>query len=156
MKLYHGSFDRLTDLTVRAGSLFNGMFFADGKENAFGPGAEPRYYYSVDIDEDAIAVVDELPYEDSSVKAAHELWGDDADIMLDIVCDEVSPWDADEEQSEVINRLFSGLDDWELSWELQRQASLLAQKMGYKAVHVHDEHGTSYIVCPGAVMKEER
>lgn len=155
MKLYHGSYDKLEDLTVRAGTLFNGMFFAEDKENAFGPGSEPRYYYSVDIDDDEIADVNELAYEDSSVRAARELWGDDADVMLDIVCDEVLPWEADEEQSEVINRLFSGLEEWELSYELQRQASLLAEKMGYKAVSLHDEHGTSYIVCPGVEMEEE-
>lgn len=155
MKLYHGSYDKLEDLTVRAGTLFNGMFFADDKESAFGPGTEPRYYYSVSISDDKIADVNELAYEDSSVEASRELWGDDADVMLDIVCDEVSQWEADEEQSEVINRLFPGLEEWELSYELQRQASILAEKMGYKAVGVHDEHGTSYIVCPGAEMKEE-
>ena len=97
-----------------------------------------------------------MAYEEASVDAAHALWGDDADIMLDIVCDEVSPWEADDEQSEVINRMFPRLEEWEMSYEMQRQASLLAEKMGYKGVRVHDEHGTSYIVCPGAVMKEER
>lgn len=76
--------------------------------------------------------------------------------MIDIVCDEVAPWEADEEQSEVINRLFPGLEEWEMSYELQRQASLLAEKMGYKAVAVHDEHGISYIVCPGSAMVEEK
>lgn len=156
MKLYHGSYDKLADLTVRAGSLFNGMFFAADEESACGPGAEPRYYYICDIPDDDIADVNELAFEDFSIEAAHELWGDDADVMLDIVCDEVEPWNMNEEQREVINRLFPGLEEWEISWELQRQASLLAQKMGYKAVRVHDEHGTSYIVCPGAVMKEER
>nr|DAM95474.1 MAG TPA: hypothetical protein [Caudoviricetes sp.] len=43
MKLYHGSYDKLSDMTVRAGSMFNGVFFSDDKESAFGPGAEPRY-----------------------------------------------------------------------------------------------------------------
>lgn len=156
MKLYHGSYDKLSDMTVHAGSMFNGMFFSDDKESAFGPGAEPRYYYSVDINDDEIADVNELAYEDSSVGAARELWGDDADTMIDVVCDEVAPWEADEEQSEVINRLFPGLEEWEMSYELQRQASLLAEKMGYKAVAVHDEHGTSYIVCPGSTMVEEK
>lgn len=155
MKLYHGSNDKLSDMTVRAGSMFNGMFFSEDKESAFGPGAEPRYYYSVDINDDEIADVNELAYEDSSMGAARDLWNDDADVMLDIVCDEVTPWEADEEQREVLDRRFSGLEDWELSYELQRQASLLAEKMGYKAVGLHDEHGVSYIVCPGAVITAE-
>lgn len=155
MKLYHGSNDKLSDMTVRAGSMFNGMFFSEDKESAFGPGAEPRYYYSVDINDDEIADVNELAYEDSSMGAARDLWNDDADVMLDIVCDEVTPWEADEEQREVLDRRFPGLEEWEMSYELQRQASLLAEKMGYKAISLHDEHGTSYIVCPGAIMKEE-
>lgn len=155
MKLYHGSYDKLADMTVRAGSMFNGMFFSEDKESAFGPGAEPRYYYSVDINDDEIADVNELAYEDSSMGAARDLWNDDADTMIDIICDEVAPWEADEEQREVLDRRFSGLEDWELSYELQRQASLLAEKMGYKAVGLHDEHGVSYIVCPGAVITAE-
>ena len=155
MKLYHGSYDRLTDMTVRAGNLFNGMFFAADKESAFGPGGEPHYYYTVDIDNDDIAGVDELAYEATSVDAAHALWENDADTMLDIVCDEVTPWEADDEQREVLERRFPALEDWEMSYELQRQASLLAEKMGYKAVAVHDEHGISYIVCPGIKMEEE-
>lgn len=156
MKLYHGSYDKLSDMTVRSGELFNGMFFSDDKESAFGPGTEPRYYYTVDIDDDDIAEVGELAYEDASVEAAHKLWGDDADTMLDIVCDEVAQREANDEQRETIERLFPGLEDWEMAYELQRQASLLAEKMGYKAVAVNDEHGTSYIVCPGAVMTEEK
>lgn len=155
MKLYHGSFDKLTDMTIHAGDLFNGMFFAADKESAFGPGCESRYYYTVELDDGDIADVGELAYEESSVDAARALWNDDADVMLDIVCDEVTPWTADDEQREVLDRRFSGLEDWELSYELQRQASLLAEKMGYKAVGLHDEHGTSYIVCPGAVMTAE-
>lgn len=155
MKLYHGSYDKLSDMEVRDGSMFNGMFFSDDKESAFGPGCEPRYYYTVELDDDDIADVGELAYEESSVDAARALWDDDADVMLDIVCDEVAPWEADEEQREVLDHRFPGLEEWEMSYELQRQASLLAEKMGYKAISLHDEHGTSYIVCPGAIMKEE-
>ena len=155
MKLYHGSYDKLDDLTVRTGTLFNGMFFGADKESACGPGIEPRYYYSVNISDDDIADVQGVGYEDTSVKAARALWGDDAVVMLDIVCDEISPWEMNEEQREVVNRLFPRFEDWELSYEFQRQASLLAEKIGYRAVRVHDEHGTSYIVCPGAVMEEE-
>lgn len=32
MKLYHGSYDKLSDMTVRSGNMFNGMFFSDDKE----------------------------------------------------------------------------------------------------------------------------
>ena len=79
--------------------------------------------------------------------------------MLDIVYEfntaNPSGWNADEEQQEVLNRLFPNYEEWELNFELQRQASLLAEEMGYKAVAVDDEHGTSYIVIPGAKMKFE-
>ncbi|WP_295630358.1 hypothetical protein [uncultured Mitsuokella sp.] len=27
MKLFHGSYDKITDMTIHAGDLFNGMFF---------------------------------------------------------------------------------------------------------------------------------
>lgn len=121
MKLYHGSYDKLSDMTVRAGSMFNGMFFSDDKESAFGPGCESRYYYTVELDDDDIADVGELAYEESSVKVAHELWGDDADTMIDIICDEVTPREADEEQHEVLDRRFPGLEEWEMSYELQRR-----------------------------------
>lgn len=154
MKLIHGSFDKLTDLTVRAGDLYNGMFFSSSKRSAHGPGIS-RYYYSVDIPDEDIGEAWVLAYEEASVDAAKELWGEDYITMLDIVSDEINYNSADDEQREVLDRLFPGNDYGEMQWELQRQASLLAEKMGYKAVAVHDEHGTSYIVCPGSVMKEE-
>ena len=158
MKLYHGSNFRLTDLTVRKGDLFNGMFFSSDMESAQGPGAS-HYYYSTEIDEDDIAELYRMIYLEDSSLEAKKLWGDDADIMLDIVYEfntaNPAGWNADEEQQEVLNRLFPNYEEWELNFELQRQASLLAEEMGYKAVAVDDEHGTSYIVIPGAKMKFE-
>ena len=158
MKLYHGSNFKLEDLTVRKGELFNGMFFSSDMESAQGPGTS-HYYYSTEINEDDIGDLYRMVYIEDSDYAAKKLWGDDAEVMLDIVYEfntaNPAGWNADEEEQEVLDRRFPDYEEWELSFELQRQASLLAGEMGYKAVAVDDEHGTSFIVLPGAKMKFE-
>ena len=77
MKLYHGSNFRLTDLTVRKGDLFNGMFFSSDMESAQGPGAS-HYYYSTEIDEDDIAELTkpESKFTSTSRKDIYNDWFD--------------------------------------------------------------------------------
>lgn len=54
MKLYHGSYDKLSDMTVRAGSMFNGVFFSDdqGWNEVFSwhPVQEPGLYDEVEVE----------------------------------------------------------------------------------------------------------
>lgn len=41
----------------------------------------------------------------------------------------------------------------EASWKAQRLRGEVAKDLGYQAVETSDEHGTSYLVLPGASIK---
>lgn len=155
--LYHGSTSDLTDLTVRSGELFNGMFFSSRRSAARGHG---NYIYTTQVREEDIADVSEFPYRHDAWKIMEERYGDDVDLMSELVAGERTIW-GDEEAEEVAVRVLEKLNDTtyddtgETDFAIQREASVIAEKLGYKAVAVEDEHGTSYIVTPGAVMQKE-
>ena len=44
---------------------------------------------------------------------------------------------------------------YEASWFVQKLRGWLAAKLGFKAVEMSDEHGTSYLVLPGVILTSE-
>jgi len=56
-------------------------------------------------------------------------------------------------QKKICNLL--GEDELMLAWhETQRIRGVIAKKLGYKAVSVEDEHGTSYLIMPTVLLKK--
>lgn len=160
--LYHGCISPLTDETVREGDLFNGMFFSYSKEAARSHGSPDEYcLYTTEIPDEQIADVTKLQYDERALAFAQKRYGEkDADDMLDLICNDVNLF-TDKNAVETVRRVLVKIDSaveyyetYELSWALQCEASIIAEALGYKAVEVPDEHGTSVIVCPGANMEK--
>lgn len=161
MKLWHGSTELITVDTVQEGR-FHGMFFSAIWNSAVGLGV-PKYYYTTEVPDDDIADATHFPFDHEASQLAINRYGeDDAEVMLDLMSSRKCVW-WETEVARAANRAIYGLNEVpknsfdmaELDWDIQRETAILADKLGYKAVAVEDEHGTSYIVLPGAKLKEE-
>lgn len=155
--LYHGSTEKLTELTVFDNDLFHGMFFSYSHSSAYSHG---EYVYTTEIDDDDIVSVNDfgLSLSDDAYAACKKLYGDEnADIMLDVVSETIDDaYDLSDEAAEVLARVFpTAVEEYEISFAMQRACAEVAEYLGYKAVEVHDEHGTSVIVLPSAKLKLE-
>lgn len=158
MKLWHGSPTKINSPVILEGR-FHGMFFASSKESAVGLGV-PKHFYTVEIPDEEIADARDFLYDHSATQEAIKAYGDDAETMLMLMGGYVSEWD-DPEAAHTANRAINGIDEDpgmdidELSWDIQKETAVLAGKLGYKAVAVEDEHGTSFIVLPGEKLSQE-
>lgn len=155
MKLYHGSEERIKDLEIKNNDLFCGMFFSSDYDAARGHG---KFMYTVDVDDDNIIDSHSFPWDDDVYDFAVERYGNLASDILDYVAGEKNEYRAEIDELLLISKKLLGYeindDLYELSFALQKEAAIIADHIGYKAVAVDDEHGTSYIVMPGAVMRE--
>mgnify|MGYP000175063619 CR=1 FL=1 len=158
-RLYHGGCE-LEGNKVLAGELFNGMFFSNSYDSADSHGDGVLCY--VDIDDESIMKNDEISGLNNEVcnyiEKRFELTDDEydkVDMLCEVIRGDIGVVDLDEEDQEIIKRryqpeLYNDWLDWSyVGWDMQKEASLIAEMLGYKAVGVRDEHGTSYIVVPG-------
>ena len=131
LRLYHGSNScRGKTLTIdtdiyAAGTLFTGVFASPEIEVAESHG---EHVYRVDIEEDQILANYELnyhlPYED--VAAAFE--------------------DVTGESSDNKDLWARVIEDDYPTWEEQELRGRVARELGYDAVEMKDEHGSSYLL----------
>lgn len=163
MKLFHGS--KENNLQYKANdacNIYNGsLFFSDSLESAKSHGG---YVYSVEIDEDDILSHDELvamQYTDDvnifemlkeiAIDAGFNIDTDEKlERLAELVIDNVGIYNWTDEDIELLN----AFDITYVGWEAQRLRSMLAQKLGYNAVEVRDEHGISYMVLNPNLIKE--
>ncbi len=151
VRLYHGGGKDVTD--IKDGGSFNrfdGLFASGSRESAASHGVGSMYYmdvpegkiltqrmldYEIDPDEVAAALRKSMPW-------LHE---DDFDAAYEAVIeDRHNGMDQDE-----MMRIFREDDFGNASWEAQRIRGKVAKALGYLAVDMDDEHGTSQLVLPG-------
>lgn len=134
--LYHGSPDpQLTK--INADGLFGGIFASCELQTAQSHG---EYIYEIELDDSKIATTFELKYESMSAFAVARKIVNKSYLA--------KTYDTEDLADAIIsdnNDLVSDADD---SWELQRLRGQLALKLGYSAVEMEDEHGTSYLCLP--------
>ena len=150
-RLYHGG-SKIEGNKVLKNDLFHGMFFAsdyDAAESHILTDRGEMCY--VDIDDDDIYDADEIPYEDVAYQHLSDKYGtDNVELITDLITCQRSIYSVTEEEIESVNNHGIGFDnDAETDFAMQKEAAIIADKLGYKAVAVRDEHGTSYIVVPG-------
>ena len=122
--LYHGSNDgSLTEILDRTtGAVnFGGIFFSSERHGAQGHG---RHVYSCELDTSEIA---------TSFKLGQHEPEEIEELGLDASEDEID----------------AAIDDSGESWDCQILRGRIARGLGYAAVEMSDEHGTSYLVFPG-------
>lgn len=162
--LYHGGAE-IRGNKVEKNEMFNGMFFSGSYGAAASHGSfngEDPQIIKVEIDEDD--VMDLWLSRDDIYDWAVKKYGEEkGDFIGDLITEEEDVFNLDEDElndlHEIIYdyRIEEGkeylLDAAELSFEVQRLQSIASEELGYKAVAVTDEHGTSYIVNPGVEFK---
>lgn len=163
MKLYHGSKENNLQYKADAAcNIYNGsLFFSDSENSA---GSHGSYVYSVEIDENDILEHDELvamQYTDDvnifemlkeiAIDAGFNIDTDEKlERLAELVIDNIGIYNWTDEDIELLN----AFDITYVGWEAQRLRSMLAQKLGYNAVEVRDEHGISYMVLNPDLTKE--
>ena len=171
--LFHGTSEPLENLTVGSPEdsddyYFYGMFFSDRKSAALSHGS---WLYTIDneegdIPDDDILAATYIAYSDDAYELAvsslsNVLDDDELAEFIDYVS-EIKDIFNDELDEELAEKFADALytlvgqystDTAEMSWNFQSASCWFAHKLGYKAVAVSDEFGTSYIVVPGTKLK---
>ena len=156
--LYHGSkgtnAKKLVVDDKPENDLFNGVFASVDKDAALSHG---DYLYHTYMPENKILrqfpLEYELPYE-TTLKAFEDVTGfKKGEPGFD------EAWKAViEDQSNDVENLYDILGgrfegQGEAEWKAQKLRGQVAKHLGYGAVEMRDEHGTSYLVTPGAVFR---
>lgn len=154
MILYHGTYENapFEIAPYSPGAIdFGGIFASPCRTAAESHGEN---VFSIEINEEDILSSYHLVYEveyTKSLSALEKAFGrnlleEEQDVLWDAVIEEKS---VDEDAlCEVL-----GVDDYaEASWECQRLRGQVARHLGFKAVEMQDEHGTSYLVLPGSEL----
>lgn len=149
--LYHGSAGIITE--IKDQGLFGGLF-AGGKEAALSHG---DMLHIIEIDDSDVLTQSHLEYDADFVavkaviaQATRCESEEDEEIAWAVVVEDKCAHDFDEE---TVCLIFRSDDAGEASWEAQRIRGLIAKALGFKAVEMNDEHGTTYLVLPGANIR---
>lgn len=171
MKLYHGCSYEIIGNKVLENEMFYGMFFSHSYTSAASHtsmNGDDNKILVTEIDEDDI--LDSISsYDDDLVEfVENNFKGDDEilEIVEELIAEESFAHEYDDDTITKIYTAIFGEEParWDgpgyqagyIGWEAQRLRCMLAANRGYKAVTSEDEHGTSYIVCPGVEFTIER
>ena len=158
-RLYHGGkVDVVNDEGVYGGVFASGDY---GSARAHGP--VDQY---IDIPDSQIANnwdLDELESVDLLRRELPNATEDELDVIYDAIVFEKegfsslsspSGFDYEPEPAKIdrdrLGEIFGLSDISEIENDAQRIRGLMARNLGYKAVKMSDEHGTSYMILPGA------
>ena len=148
---FHGAVDPVEGDVIKEG-YFHGMFYSGSRNSALGHG--DRIYIS-EVNEDDIINAKSLAYEDGVYEIFEKKYGDDAELIYDLTTESRNIWNLNEEEKQKVYKLLGCTDEADADFTIQKEAALVADELGYKAVAVEDEHGTSYIILPGNKVYEE-
>lgn len=148
--LYHGSHENaLPEIQAedRIGNLFDGLFFSGSKNAAASHGSgEP---FAIEMPESSIASTADLASADvETVRSllAEESGESSSSIIDDLYEAVINEGNTESLEGRIDTRSTSGELGADTSWEVQRLRGRVAKALGFKAVEMDDEHGTSYLV----------
>ena len=151
MELFHGSNEIIS--AIKNTGIFGGLFASSNKDAALSHGAKlhvinaarvlSQHDLNYEIDYELIA---------NTLRSllSDDLSDEELDTAYAAVIDEKDVYRMDEDD---ILRIFRADDLGEAGWEAQRIRGQVAKKLGYDAVEMSDEHGTSYLVLPGTKIE---
>ena len=150
-RFFHGSKSEVSEISgaTGTGNIFGGLFASESSDAAASHG---DVMHAIDIKDEEILSQRDIDYEIDSDRVEEALrkampWLDDEDYdeAYRAVVDDKSQ-NLDEED---LTRIFREDDTGSASWEAQRIRGVVAGLLGFKAVEMDDEHGTSYLILPG-------
>ena len=154
LRLYHGSPEENLS-QVQDKGLFGGVFGHVNKNVALSHG---DHIYHSDIPESKILTNDDLNYNLPYKKVSKALINNLPHLARNKDLREKA-WEAIVEDKGVLHldeddlqKIFGTSDLGEAGWEAQKVRGAIAKYLGYQAVQMEDEHGTSYLILPGAKL----
>ena len=164
LRIYRGSYEDVPIYKVeenyKGNDIFGGVFGSPSLSSAESHGGGAVHY--TEIPKNKILTQSDLnyqiPFEDTKkalLKARPDLKNNSElfDEVYNIVIND-SGLDLYNYSDDFINKAFKTTDFGEAEFEAQRLRGQVSKNLGYKAVEVMDEHGTSYLVAPGAQFKK--
>jgi hypothetical protein len=158
-RLYHGSYDENLN-TVENKGVFGGIFGSPTEQSALSHGN--NLYYS-DIPQNKILthynLNYEIPYEQvsqaliksyPSLKKDKELYDKVWDIVVADKGQNINHLNEDD-----LLKIFHTNDFAEAGLEAQKIRGQVSKNLGYSAVELGDEHGTSYLLQPGVKLEKK-
>lgn len=149
--LYRGTSGDSTEVADRG--AFGGVFASASRSAAASHGKNIK---TLEIPRDKVLRQDGMRAIYASARQAMRKampWLRKKDLLLAesaVLDDAANSVDADD-----MMRIFRKESVGEASWEAQRIRGIVARSLGYQAVEMSDEHGTSYLVLPGAKLRDE-
>ena len=154
LRLYHGSPEENLS-QVQDKGLFGGVFGHVDKDVALSHG---DHIYHSDIPESKILTNDDLNYYLPYKKVSKALNNNLPHLARNKDLREKA-WEAIIEDKDVLHldedelqKIFGTSDLGEAGWEAQQVRGAIAKDLGYQAVEMEDEHGTSHLILPGAKL----
>jgi len=153
-RLYHAGSDPVKGgyfKEVPSGGVFDGMFSLRGRWGNYGTGAK----YFADVAEDKVLTQHDLDYEIDYDKASAALrnvmpWVEEQDF--DTAWSAVIEEKADRIDEDDLLRIMQESDIGAAKWEAQRRRGMVAKALGYQAVEMDDENGTSILIVSGTPL----
>lgn len=155
MILYHGTYEDapFEILPYSPGAVdFGGIFASYNHDVAASHG---KHVFEMDVPDELILGSYHLIYEiewEKTLEAFEKIFGrmlsdEESDMLWDAVIRE------DDVDEEALCALLDAADFAEARWECQRIRGQIARHLGFQAVELEDEHGTSFLVLPGVLMR---
>ena len=157
MKLFHGTYEKtapiikLGEFAMSGNNVFDGLFACLDRDSAASHGNSIFIYH---VDDDKIAESRDLNARFQEVYAFLRNELDTADV--EEIADRVI-WDNDSDIENFADILSPRLDSdisGAYSWELQRLRGRVAAYLGFDAIEMNDEHGTSYLIVNPQIKGE--
>lgn len=154
MRLYHGGRggDNLEVLDNEG--IYDGVFASDDIGAASSHG--DNVYYT-DVNEAEVLSQHDFSYNidsdevEQALQRAYPAYDSLSDSEKEVIWDSVVEDNANDHWDE-LTEILGYEDAGQASWEAQRIRGHVARELGYKAVEMDDEHGTSYLILPGATL----
>ena len=154
LRLYHGSPEENLS-QVQDKGLFGGVFGHVDKNVAWSHG---DHIYHSDIPKSKILTNHDLNYELPYKKVSKALINNLPHLARNKDLREKA-WEAIVEDKGVLHldeddlqKIFGTSDLGDAGWEAQKVRGAIAKDLGYQAVEMEDEHGTSHLILPGAKL----
>lgn len=154
MILYHGSNSPAAVRQIRDSGPFGGLFASPSQESALSHGGS---LYRMTVPDKAVMQSASDVEWDKALKSAKSFLpkgtaDDVAEELADMALYNRGAWNASLDEDVMLKALRSG-DLGEADWALQELRGRMAKDAGFKAVHMPDEHGSSYLVLPGTTPR---
>lgn len=153
IRLFHGT--NGGNIESISSESFGGLFASPDEDAAESHGDNMHF---MDVKTNEIASNDDLENNSDSdvVNSTIDRWvsGDASEETKELVKNaaiyDESVFDMDDDDADAVREALGSEDIGGANWEIQTLRGQIAKRLGFKAIEMEDEHGTSYLVLEGS------